>query len=108
MAIYMGARPFGLYNCTYMRDYILTANPANIPPHRRLISGELLIACYEKTKKKVVPRIASESFLNFTTDETSNVRKERVQNLCVVIPQEGAYYVCSEVVNNAASSMSGK
>lgn len=56
--------------CAYIRDYILTVNPANIPPYRRLISGELLITCYEKTKKKVVPRIASESFLNFTTDET--------------------------------------
>lgn len=91
-----------------MRNYILTANLANIPPHRRLISDELLIAYYEKIKKKVVPQIASESFLNFTTDKTSNIHKERIQNLCVVIPQEGAYYVCSEVVNNAATSMGGK
>lgn len=64
--------------------------------------------CYEKTKKKVVPRIASESFFNFTTDETSNIRKERVQNFCVVIPQKGAYYICSEIVNNAGTSIGGK
>lgn len=86
MAIYMGARPFGLYNCAYMKDYIVTANSVNIPPYCRLICGELLIACYEKTRKKIVPRIASKSFLSFTTDGTSNIHKEKVQNLCVVIP----------------------
>ncbi|MCJ1346197.1 hypothetical protein MMC31_004412 [Peltigera leucophlebia] len=107
MAVYMGGRPFTLQDCAYMRDYILTANPANTPPGRPKLSGELLIACYEKTIQKVIPRITAERYLNFTTDETSNIRKERVQNLCVVI-QEGAYYVCSETFNNPNESMNGR
>lgn len=108
MAVYMGGRPFTLYDCGWMKDYILTANPANMPPTRHTLSGDLLIACYEKTVKKITPRIASERYLNFTTDETSNIRKERVQNLCVVIQNQGAYYLCSDIINDPNESMNGR
>lgn len=108
MAVYMGGRPFTLFDCGWMKDYILTTNPANMPPTRRALSGELLIACYEKTVKKITPCIAAERYLNFTTDETSNIRKERVQNLCVVIEDQGAYYLCSDTINNPNESMNGR
>ncbi len=108
MAVYKGGRPFTLYDCAYMRDYILKANPAKIPPGRRILSGGLLIAFYEKTIQKVIPRITAERYLNFTTDETSNIRKEQVQNLCVVIQKDGAYYMCSETINNPNESMNGR
>ena len=104
----MGVRTFTLYDCGYMRNYILTANRANIPPQRRVLSGDLLVVCYEKKIKKVAPCIATERCLDFTTDETSNTRKERVQNLCVVIPDEGAYYLYSETINNPNVSMNGR
>lgn len=108
MAVYMGGRLFTLFDCGWVKDYILTANPANMPPTRRALSGELLIACYEKTIKKIIPCIAAERYLNFTTDETSNIRKERVQNLCVVIENQGAYYLCSDTINNPNESMNGR
>ncbi len=76
MAVYMRRRPFTLYDCAYMSDYILTANPANIPSGRRTLSGELLIAYYEKNIQKVISQITAERYLNLTTDETSNIRKE--------------------------------
>ncbi len=41
-------------------------------------------------------------------DETFNIRKERVQNLCLVIQEEGAYYMCSEIINNPNVSMNGR
>ncbi len=106
--VYMRRRFFTLYDCVYMRDYILTANPANIPSRRRKLSGELLIACYGKAIQKVIPRITAERYLNFTTDKTSNIRKERVQNLCLVIQEERAYYMCSETINNPNKSMNGR
>lgn len=108
MVVYMGGRPLTLYDCGYMRDYILTANPANIPLQSRALSGDLLVASYEKTIKKVAPRIATERCLKFTTDETSIIRKERVQNPCVIIPDEEAYYLCSETVNNPSISRNGR
>lgn len=108
MAVYMGGRLFTLFDCGWMKDYILTANPANMPPTRRALNGELLIACYEKTVKKIIPCIAAERYLNFTTDEISNIRKERVQNLCVVIEDQGAYYLFSDTINNSNESMNGR
>ncbi len=60
MAVYMGGQIFTLYDCAYMRDYILTANPASILLGRRTLNRELLIACYEKTIQKVIPRITAE------------------------------------------------
>ncbi len=108
MAVYMERRPFTLYDCVYMRDYILTANPANIRPGHRTLSGELLIACCEKTIQKVISRITAEKYLNFTTDEISNIRKEQVQNLCLVIQKEEVYYSCSETINNPNKSMNGR
>ncbi len=106
--VYMRRRLFTLYDCVYMRNYIFIANPANISPGRRTLSRELFIACYEKTIQKVIPRITAERYLNFTTDETSNIQKERVQNLCVVIRKEKAYYMCSETINNPNESMNGR
>ncbi len=91
-----------------MRDSILTANPAKISPGRHTPSGELLIVCYEKTIQKVIPRITAERYLNLTTDETSNIRKERIQNLCTVIQEERACYICSETINNSNESMNGR
>lgn len=108
MAVYMGGRPFTLYDCGWIKDYILITNPANMPSTRRALSGELLIACYDKTVKKITPRIASERYLNFTTDETSNIHKEWVQNLCVVIQDQGAYYLCSDIINDPNESMNGR
>lgn len=43
-----------------------------------------------------------------TTDETSNIRKERVQNICVVIQNQGAYYLCSDIINDPNESMNGR
>ncbi len=107
IAVYMRGGSFTLYDYAYMCDYILTANPANIPLGRRTLSGELLIACYKKTIQKVIPRIKSERYLNFTTGETSDIRKKRVQNLCVVVQEEGAYYMCSETINKPNESING-
>lgn len=76
MAVYIGGRPFTLFDYGGMKDYILTANPANIPLTRRAFSGKLLITCYKKTVKKITPCIAAKKNLNFTIDKTSNICKK--------------------------------
>lgn len=47
--MYMGGQLFIFYDCIYIRNYILTANPANIPLRYHILNKELLIACDEKT-----------------------------------------------------------
>lgn len=43
MAVYMRGRPFTLYDCGWMKDYILTANPASMPPTRHALSGDFYL-----------------------------------------------------------------
>lgn len=43
MAVYMGGRRFTLYDCGWMKDYILTANPANMPPTRHALRGDFYL-----------------------------------------------------------------
>lgn len=103
----IGRWSFILYDCAYMRNYIFTANPINIPLGRYAFSRELLIACYEKTIQKIISQITAERYLNFTTNKTSNIRKKCVQNLCIVIQEERIYYICSETINNPNQLMNG-
>lgn len=59
-----------------MKNYIFTANSANMLPTRYVLSSELFIACYKKIVKKVIPCIITKRFLNFTTNETFYICKE--------------------------------
>lgn len=52
---------------------------------RRALNYKLLINYYEKTVKKIIPRIAAKRYLKFTTNKTSNICKKQVKNLCIVI-----------------------
>lgn len=54
MAIYMGARPFRLWEDIYMRDFIISATD-NLyrPPNRVLVGGDLLNQQYIEVKSKV-------------------------------------------------------
>jgi hypothetical protein len=54
MAIYMGARPFRLWEDRYMKDFIIAATD-NLyrPPSRVLLGGDLLDQQYVEVKSKV-------------------------------------------------------
>ena len=49
---------------------------------------------YRATQKKVTSLLQTN--LNFIADESSNIRRERVQNLCVSVKEYGAFYLESE------------
>lgn len=50
------------------------------------MSGPLLDEAYITVKKKVDAQLDVCNHLNFFTDETANIRKERVINLCCHVP----------------------
>lgn len=76
MVIYMREKLFTLINYRQIKNYILTTNPANMLFTRYAFSDELLIICYEKTVKKIIPCIPTKKYLNFTIDETFNIHKK--------------------------------
>jgi hypothetical protein len=74
MAVYMGARPFCLWEDIYMRDFIIFATD-NLyqPPNRILISGDLLDQQYIEVKDKVDALLCGQDSLSFVLDESTNI-----------------------------------
>lgn len=107
MAVYMGARPFNLYEEEHMKDFLTSLNAAYKPLRREQLSGPYLDKCYDATKVSVESRLRANNRLNFVTDESTNIRKERIINLCCNVPNEGAYYICSKAIGSASMGAEG-
>jgi hypothetical protein len=99
MAIYIGARPFRLWEDQYMKDFIIAATD-NLyrPPSRVLLSGDLLDQQYAEVKSKVDALLYSQDSLNFVLDESTNIGSQRIVNLSIVIPQYGSIFLANENV----------
>ena len=55
LAVYMGVRPFALWEDTYMRKFIdLLLDSLYKAPYRQVIGGELLLKAYEDVRGKVL------------------------------------------------------
>ncbi len=50
--------------------------------HHKLVKDKLLNETYETIKLKINQKLNACKYLGFFTDETINIRKERVINLC--------------------------
>lgn len=96
---------FTLYDCAWMKNYILTTDPANTLPKCYKLNGDLLVTCYEKTIQTVFSYITAERYLNFTTNETFNIWKRRAQRRCMVVQEKRAYYIYFETINNLNESL---
>jgi len=55
MTVYVGARPFALWECPYMKAFIyFLSDQAYTPPFRQRISDKLLIEAYQGVRGKVL------------------------------------------------------
>jgi hypothetical protein len=99
MAVYIGARPFCLWEDIYMRDFIIFATD-NLyrPPNRILIGGDLLDQQYIEVKGKVDALLHRQDSLSFVLDESTNISSYRIINLSVVIPRYGLIFLANESV----------
>jgi hypothetical protein len=100
-AVYMGARPFQLYEEAYMKDFIhAVSNGVYFPPSPRLIGGELLDQEYIALKNRIEVLLQSQEKLHFVLDESPNISSHRIINLSVVIPQYGSIFLANEDIGN--------
>jgi hypothetical protein len=100
-AVYMGARPFQLYEESYMKEFIQAVSDGVYnPPNARSISGDLLDQEYTKLKGKVELLLQSQEKLNFVLDESPNISSRRIVNISVVIPQYGSIFLSNEDVGD--------
>ena len=97
MAVYIGVRPFRLWEDSYMRDFIAVATDGlYIPPTQTRISGELLDQQYTVVQTQVEALLQSQDKLNFVLDESPNISSRRIVNISVVIPGYGSIYLANE------------
>lgn len=101
MAVYMTNLPFNHYENDYILLYQQALHPGYKPPNRKAIAGPLLEDAYQNVKKKVHDQLDVCAYLNFFTDETANIRKEKLINLCCHAPQSststgGGFHIKAE------------
>ncbi|KAL2825332.1 hypothetical protein BDW59DRAFT_146427 [Aspergillus cavernicola] len=57
--------------------------PAFRPPDRRAFGNKILDLCYSETKSQVEEILGRTRTINLIVDESSNISRDRIMNLCV-------------------------
>lgn len=84
--VYCGARPFSTYSEAYMKSFIAELEPAFEIPDRKAFAGRILDLCYNETKSQVEEILGRTRTINLITDESSNMSRDRIINLCISTP----------------------
>ena len=92
MAVYMTNIPFNHYENSYVIESYKSLHPSYKPPSRKAIAEKLLDKTYERIKLQIMQRLNICNHLNFFTDETANIRRERVINLCCHVPSSDSSF----------------
>lgn len=77
-AVYMTNLPFSHYENRYVAAHLHGLDSSFKAPSHGALVGHLLDQCYEEVKDKLDARLRAPRFLNFYTDESNNIRKNRV------------------------------
>ncbi|KAN0067832.1 hypothetical protein V8E54_014079 [Elaphomyces granulatus] len=102
-AIYCGARPFSMFMEPYMKDFILNLEPAFEVPSNRTFATTVLDLCYEETRAEVFDVLRRSHFLNVSLDESSNIKRDRIINICI-LTNFGPFCLRYELVGVGTSS----
>lgn len=106
-AVYMTSQ----YENKYVAAHLHGLDSSYKAPSHGALVGHLLDQCYEDVNDKVDARLRAPRFLNFYTDESNNIRKDRVINFLAHTPKgcgtKGrCFYIHSE--SNGAKTMDAK
>ena len=78
MAVYMNNRPFTSYDDQWTNQALGEFNLDIKYPSRKELAGPLLQEAFTQVKSQVTKKIFTAPGLNLITDESSNIRKERI------------------------------
>ncbi len=100
-AVYMTNLPFSQYENKYVAAHLHSLDSSYEALFHSVLMGCLIDQCYEEVKKKVDARLRGPWFLNFYTDESNNICKDRVINFLAHTPKacgtkRGCFYIHSE------------
>jgi hypothetical protein len=74
-------------------------NPLLPLPSRQDIATKLLDEQYLQISKEVNTLLTAEPHINFSVDETTNIRHQRILNICTNTTTYGAFYQTSEAID---------
>jgi AAA+ ATPase superfamily predicted ATPase len=97
MAIIMDNLPLNAFDSSKYLSKALTGliNPQLRLPSYSTITNKWLDECYEATKSKVNAILASQTYLNFIIDESSNIRRERESLIYASMSQSLVHFICN-------------
>ena len=109
--VYMTNLPFSHYENKYVATCIHSLDRSYEAPFHGALGGHLVDQYYEEVKNKVDARLRALQFLNFYTDESNNIRKDRIINFLAHAPKRcgtegGCFYIHSE--SNGARTIDAK
>lgn len=81
MALYVCGRPSSLFDEPWMKGFLHRLNPAYKIPSYTTFAGPLLDQAYDKVKYDTQVAVNDSSYLNFITDESSNINHQRMTNI---------------------------
>lgn len=91
-AVYAGNHPFTIFQEPHMKAALKSIRPAHKPPTAAELANTLLNKQYDKIKSAVESSISNGSHLSFTTDAWTNIKNQRILNLCVVTDDTTLFY----------------
>lgn len=93
MAVYMTNIPFNYFENSYVIEFFRLLHAGYKSFNRNLLAERLLNETYKAIKLQVMQRLNVCNHLNFFIDETINIRKERIINLCCHVFSDKGFHL---------------
>src|SRR5439155_6012647 len=94
---FLGNHSFNMIESPAGKKFLHALHPAYKAPSRKTLSGPLLDKVYKMTKTRTNEMISGMGTLNIVTDESSNIRNNRIYNISLHTPSGRIHYVSKDI-----------
>ena len=102
-AVFLDNLPFNIFDPGHeIREAFLACHPDMQFPSSRSLSDSRLIEQYNATRNTVMKLFQQEEMIGFCADESNNIKRERIANICVTSRSHGAFYLKSINIKTAS------
>jgi len=97
MWCFLSNHSFNMFESPAGKKFLHALHPAYKAPSRKTLSGPLLDKVYEMTKMRTNDMISGMQILNIVTDESSNIRNNRICNISLHTPTGHIHYISEDI-----------
>jgi hypothetical protein len=102
-AVYCGAKPFQLYQESFMKKLMKKLNSAYDPLSAYLLANRFLDDCYEKTWNEFLHILKNCEIFNVSVDEFFIINRDKIINACI-LTEHGPFCLKYEKVSKGTFS----